>query len=292
MSFTGPIIIVNFNSAEHLARCLDSIDDHAPDASVLVIDNASTDGSERAATRRPGKVELQRNAENVGFARAVNQGLARTGGDFVMLLNPDCRVCPGAVDALMAHMRAHPRCGIAAPVIVDEDGGIQGSARGDPTMLTGLFGRSTLFTRLFPGSRLTRRNVRVDAAGRGPAAGNVDWVSGACMLARRAALAEIDGFDERYFLYWEDADLCRRMRGRGYEIAYVSGAEVVHYAGRSSRSAQALATRAFHRSAYIYYTTHVARTRIVRGIAWLLLQLRCWWKLRGLAVARESSPAR
>jgi GT2 family glycosyltransferase len=290
MRFTGSVVIVNFNSGEHLAECLKSVAAHAPEARVVVIDNASSDGSERVAEARPDRVALHRNQTNLGFAHGVNQGLALVSGDLVLVLNPDCCLLPGAVELLAAELAKHPDCAIVGPQILNDDGSVQGSARGDPTLLTGLFGRSTLLTRLFPDSPLARRNVRTDAI---PVAGadglEVDWVSGACMLARSEALKGVGGFDERYFLYWEDADVCRRLRHHGYSIRFVPAAHVVHTGGRSSRSAQTLATRAFHRSAYTYYARHVARTRLARALAWLLLTLRCQWKLLGSYVARRLS---
>jgi GT2 family glycosyltransferase len=112
----------------------------------------------------------------------------------------------------------------------------------------------------------------------GNASDDVDWVSGACMMSRRDMLKAVEGFDERYFLYWEDADLCRRLRGRGWSIRYVKNAEVVHQVGQSSRTVQRLAIRAFHDSAYIYYATHVARTRLMRGVARVTLKVRCLLK--------------
>jgi GT2 family glycosyltransferase len=103
------------------------------------------------------------------------------------------------------------------------------------------------------------------------------------MLARRDALAAVGGFDERYFMYWEDADLCRRLRERGFSIKYVPGASAVHRVGHSSRTARRQSLRAFHDSAYLYYTTHVARGPFdpKRWIARVLLTVRCWWKLTG-----------
>jgi N-acetylglucosaminyl-diphospho-decaprenol L-rhamnosyltransferase len=105
-------------------------------------------------------------------------------------------------------------------------------------------------------------------------------VSGACMMARRRALEAVGGFDERYFLYWEDADLCRRLRDRGFTTRYVPDTCVVHSVGGSSRSVRVLAVRAFHRSAYRYYASHVARSRVQQAFAWILLQARCHWKLQ------------
>jgi N-acetylglucosaminyl-diphospho-decaprenol L-rhamnosyltransferase len=290
MSFPGAIVIVNFNSGRSLEECLDSIVEHASGARVLVVDNASSDGSEAAAERAGTgttnvHVALQRNRENVGFAKAVNQGLARTSGELLLLLNPDCRLLAGAVEMLRTELAAHPECAIVAPVVLDDDGTAQGNVRGDPNILTGLFGRSALLRRMFPGSGVARRNVRTEDE----ASGEADWVSGACMMVRRTALEAVGGFDERYFLYWEDADVCRRLRVRGHTIRYVRDARVVHRTGQSSRSAPALATQAFHQSAYVYYATHVARTRVMRALAWGLLRARCRWKLRVVG-NRSDSP--
>jgi N-acetylglucosaminyl-diphospho-decaprenol L-rhamnosyltransferase len=280
MSFSGSIIIVSFNSGECLTRCLESIEAHAPAANVIVIDNASTDESTGSAALRRDGVTLLVNPRNMGFARAVNQGLAAASRHLVMVLNPDCYLLPGAADRLEEELGRYPECAIAGPRILNDDGSVQGSARGDPTLFTGFFGRTTLLTRLFPNSRLARHNVRTDIA-RVTNGGSfsVDWVSGACMMARREALTAVGGFDERYFLYWEDADLCRRLRNKGHSTRYVPSCTIVHSVGVSSRGARTLATTAFHQSAYTYYATHVARTVAGRGLAWTLLKLRCRLKL-------------
>ena len=280
MSFRGAVIIVSFNSGACLARSLASIAAHAPGARVVVIDNRSTDGSTRHPTLQDPRVELHVNQHNVGFARGVNQGLATVSTEYVLILNPDCYLRSGVVETLEDELARHPECTIAGPQILNDDGSVQGSARGDPTIFTGLFGRSTLLTRLFPRSRLARQNVRTDAdqVTRGESFA-VDWVSGACFMARRETLAAVGGFDERYFLYWEDADLCRRLRNAGHTMRYVPSATVVHSGGVSSRGARTLATQAFHESAYTYYATHVARSPIARAVARVLLTLRCRWKL-------------
>lgn len=283
------IVVVNFNSGAHLGKCLQSIAECAPRAAVIVVDNASCDGSERAAAADVGRVTLLRNHANLGFAKAVNQGLAASQSPLVMLLNPDCLLLPGVVSALEAELGTHRDCAIAAPAILNDDGTIQGNLRGDPTIWTGLFGRTTLLTRLVPRSRLSRRNV--PTASGTPLSGasvSADWVSGACVLARREALEAVGGLDERYFLYWEDADLCRRLRLRGYTTRYVPAGRVVHRVGGSSQSARGLAIRAFHQSAYTYYATHVARGTMSRGVARLLLAARCQWKLWATGAARQS----
>jgi GT2 family glycosyltransferase len=277
MSTLTTAIIVSFNSAECLPSCLDSIASHAPDMHIVVVDNASSDGSADIAATVGAHVEVVRNASNIGFGRAVNQGLSATASEFILVMNPDCCLQSGAVGHLVAELDAHPECAIVGPQLLNLDGGIQGSARGDPTWATGLFGRSTLLTRLLPDSSLARRNVRTLGLDSDDSF-EPDWVSGACLLARRAALTARGGFDARYFLYWEDADLCRRLRKHGHTIRYAPAAKVTHAGGRSRDSAQALATQTFHRSAYTYYATHVATSRIDAAAAWCVLELRSRFK--------------
>jgi GT2 family glycosyltransferase len=275
-------ILVNYNAGGELALALQSIADDLAERSweAVVVDNASSDGSVDAVARFAGHARVLRNHENVGFARGVNQGLAATSGPAVLIMNPDCRLLPGAFGALSRELDASDRVALVGPRMLNPDGSAQGSARGDPDMLTGLFGRTTLMRRALPRLAVSRRNVVTDAAVDG-ASVEVDWVSGACMLARRSALLQVGGFDERYFLYWEDADLCRRLRGQGYRIRYVPRGTAVHRVGHSSRDARSSAIRAFHQSAYLYYSTHVAPTASPKRLAaWVLLAARCWLKLQ------------
>jgi GT2 family glycosyltransferase len=280
------VIIVNYNSGRHLAECLNSLDAglHGFTWEVVVVDNASIDGSETVAEKEDLKtrVRLVRRPSNTGFAAAANLG-ARTGAvNLLLFMNPDCLAAPGFMDPLIDELDTHPRAAAVAPCVFNEDGSPQGNARGDPTMMTGLFGRSTLLSRLFPSARLARRNVLLSES---RAAASVDWVSGSCVLVRREAFDGIGGFDERYFLYWEDADLCRRLRNAGWSIRFRPDATVVHLGARSSRTVKPLAIRAFHRSAYLYYTTHVAPSRLSarRWLAGALLFAR--WGIN-LLVAR------
>lgn len=277
-------IVVNYNAGDELREALGSIARELGGRpwEGFVVDNASQDGSAAIAHEFAPHVTLIANAANVGFGRGVNQGLARARAPFVLIMNPDCHLQPGAVTALEDELGHHPRCAIAGPRILDPDGSVQGSARGDPDMFTGFFGRSTALRRLLPWLPVARRNVVDTSVPAGGASRAVDWLSGACVLARRDALAQAGGFDERYFLYWEDADLCRRLRARGYEVRYVPAAAAVHRVGHSSRTARAPSVRAFHQSAYLYYATHVAPGALnpKRPLARALLALRCWWVLR------------
>jgi N-acetylglucosaminyl-diphospho-decaprenol L-rhamnosyltransferase len=278
------IIIVNYNGGEHLARCLRSL---APaldgpdtvDWQAIVVDNASQDGSEREALTHGPRVRLVRSEKNVGFASAVNHAAAATPDDLLLLLNPDAELAAGVVSSLIDELERFPECAIIGPGILNEDGSLQGSARGDPTVLTGLFGRAGRLTRMFPDSTLARRNVLAPELPPGETSREVDWVSGACMLIRRAAFDRCGGFDADYFLYWEDADLCRRLRALGCTIRYAPGLRVRHTIGQSSRTARPLAIRAFHASAFRYYRKHMARGPFDTGLARAILAARREWLL-------------
>ena len=274
-------ILVNYNAGGELARALRSIADEMVGRSweAFVVDNASSDGSGASVADFAPMVQLVQNTANVGFSRGVNQGVAASTAPLVLIMNPDCRLVAGAVATLRSVLDARPDCAIVGPRILNPDGSVQGSARGDPDMLTGLFGRTALLGRLVPFLPVAKRNVVAEEAIRsGEQSVVVDWLSGACMLARRTALEQVGGFDERFFLYWEDADLCRRLRSHGHHVRYVPSATAIHRVGQSSRTARTFAIRAFHRSAYLYYATHVAPAPLnpKRALARALLNTRCW----------------
>jgi GT2 family glycosyltransferase len=277
--------MVNYNAGDELRLALQSVASELVDSAweAVVVDNASSDGSIGAVAEFAPRARVIQNSTNVGFGRGVNQAVAATSGALVLIMNPDCRLEAGALAALRGILEQHDRCALVGPRILDPDGAVQGSARGDPDMFTGLFGRTATLRRLLPALGVSRRNVVTDAAvPAGASSTVVDWVSGACMLVRRDAFDRIGGFDERYFLYWEDADLCRRLRRAGFEVRYVPGAAAMHRVGQSSRTAQGAATRAFHESAYLYYATHVAPrpSDPRRPLARALLALRCRWTLQ------------
>jgi hypothetical protein len=292
---------VDYNAGPELRHALQSIADELAGETweAIVVDNASSDDSGAIVAEFAPQARLVRNEENVGFARGVNQGLAVAASPLVLIMNPDCRLVAGAFETLKQELGKRESTAVVGPRILDPDGSNQGNARGDPDMLTGLFGRTTLLRRVLPGLTISKRNVVGDEVLReGHASIRVDWLSGACMLARRDALVAVHGFDERYFLYWEDADLCRRLRAAGYQVRYVPGATAVHRVGHSSRRARSSAIRAFHESAYLYYETHVApggsqmpfarrvRRRLKRMLARLILAARC-----RLHVHRSRHPA-
>ncbi len=289
------VVIVNFNTGPHLQRCLESLTSHLERPyEAVVVDNASTDGSADCVGQFGDAVRLLTNRTNAGFARAVNRGVRDTHAPFVLLLNPDAQISPASVALLLYELRAQPACAVISPAVLNEDGSFQGNARGDMTLSTGLFGRTTLLSRWLPDAREARRNViRGAEVPEGVTSVPVDWVSGACWLIRREAFERAGGFDEGYFLFFEDADLCRRLRQQGYEVRYMPSVRLTHVGGQSSLSidARRRAIREFHRSAYRYFRAHVPSGGHVLGrcVGWLLLRLRCWMLLAGTwRAARET----
>ena len=278
------LIVVNFNTGMLARKCVETAaaDLEGLDWDAIVVDNASSDGSV-ALLRGLARTRVIANARNAGFGAAVNQAARVTDAPLLWLLNPDCEVVPGAFAALRQTLERHPECAIAAPRLLNADGSVQASARGEPTAWTGLFGRHSLLTRFFPASRMARRNLPAqDLVDASVESAEVDWVMGAAMLIRRAAFERVGGFDERYFLYWEDADLCRRLRDAGLTTRYVPQAIVRHPGGASADTVSAFATRAFHDSAYRYYATHVVPSpwHPARWLARVALPLRAWWRSR------------
>lgn len=280
------IIIVNYNSTDHLLRCLASLrtalDGRFP-ARIFVQDNASGDGVERVSCFFP-EVKLHINPENIGFGKAVNQALKQGNGECVVLLNPDACVTDVFFETALAFMERYPRTGIMGPKILDNDGTLQNSARAFPTPLTAFFGRSSFLSRRFPKNPFTCRNLpSLQSDGKTPM--KVDWVSGACMVVRRQAIMETGLFDERFFMYWEDADWCRRMWKQGWEVIYYPRTLVYHYVGGSSEKKCFRAALEFHKSAYRLFSKYLPsafgffKPLVIGGLAMrlfmvILLQLR------------------
>lgn len=240
-------VIVNYASWPHTLRCVESLLG-AGDPEIVVVDNDREEPPEL-----PEGVRLLRNPENLGFARACNRGLRTSSGEIVVFVNPDVIVERDFFERLGEFFRGAPQAGVAGPRIVDGTGALQLSARREVNLASGLLGRTSLLTRAFPKSRLVRRMF--PAAGEPGAPVAVDWVSGACLAARREVLEELGGFDERFFMYFEDADLCRRARQAGWKVFYLPRVQVVHHTGASSGDRTRAILR-LHKSAFLYHRKH------------------------------------
>jgi N-acetylglucosaminyl-diphospho-decaprenol L-rhamnosyltransferase len=240
------IVTVNYGSWLYTLECIDSLYRTGyENFEVVIVDN----GWEKPP-EIPQPVRLIRNLENVGFARACNQGIVASRGEYVVFINPDTVVEKDFFESLEKLFAEYPSVGVIGPRIVDDEGNLQLSARKELNFISGLLGRTSLLTRLFPKNSLVRRLF--PAAGEHTAPTEVDWISGACMAVRRRTLEEIGPMDKRFFMYFEDADLCRRAREAGWLVYYLPQIEVLHHTGASTH-AKPRAIWNLHRSAFLYH---------------------------------------
>jgi GT2 family glycosyltransferase len=252
-------VIVSYRSRELLRDCLAALYEHAPQAAmrVYVVDNASGDGSVEMVREEFPEAEGIAAGGNLGFGRATNVGVRAGNGDYVLTLNPDTRVTSGALDRLIAVLDDRPEAAAAGPRLELPGGGVDhAAARAFPTVL-GTLGHFTGLARRgrVPASLALYRAVPEEA-------GPVDLVCGACMLVRRSALDEVGAFDEGYWMYMEDIDLCYRLAQAGWKTWYEPEARVVHLKGGTvggRRSARLVYS--FHLGMARFYRTHYAPRR-------------------------------
>jgi len=251
------VIIVSYNVRELLLRCVDSAlaQDLGPhDVEVIVVDNASEDDSADAVRRRFPEVQVIDMGGNFGFSRAVNRGAKEARGDRLLLLNPDARLGPGALAALDRRLRGVPWCGAVGARQVDSQGFFQ-LAVGPKVGLTRELGRKLVQSRL---DRSDGRMARwLDARLSKP--GPVPWAAASCLLVTRDAFAAVEGFDEEFFLYFEDIDFCLRLGQRGYSIWYDPSVTVVHERGRSAARVRGEAAQAYRESQRRFWQKHGRR---------------------------------
>ena len=230
------VVIVNWNVKELLRQCLASVQAEAtelpPDAvEILVVDNASSDGSQAMLREEFPDVRLLANAENRGFSAACNQAIAQSSGEAILLLNPDAALMPGALTSLIDHLEHHAQVAAVGPRLLNPDGSIQSSRRRFPSLTTA-FLESTIIQSYFPHLSHLRRYYCQDITE--DREQEVDWLTGACLLLRRRSWEEVGPFDQRFFLYFEELDWCLRAKKAGWRIAYLPHAEAVHHGGQSS----------------------------------------------------------
>lgn len=253
---TISIVVVSYNARVHLENCLASLFAAPPAAphDIIVVDNASTDGSADAVRARWPSVPIIARGTNAGFAAANNEGIRATSGELVLLLNNDTIAGPGAIDALAGRLLAHPSAAVAGPRIVDADGAPELSFGPMIGPLAEL--RQKLVMRLHarrfgPVTRWVERATRREQY--------VDWVSGAALLVRRPDAEAAGLLDERFFLYTEDVDFCAAQRARGRRVLFTPAAEIVHLRGRSRATAPRAMNVHYRRSHLAFYEKHHPR---------------------------------
>jgi GT2 family glycosyltransferase len=241
------IIIINRNTKDLLIQCLTSIPQMIEGfkIEILVVDNGSQDRSGSEVKKGFPFVRLIENDQNLGFARAVNQGLQKASGGYVLLLNPDTQVKNGTIERLMSFMDAHPNAGISGAQLLNSNGSKQNSIANFPSLATELLNKSLLrwlFPERFPGKERIYSEPK-----------DVDSVIGACMIVRRDAWDQVGLLDEGYFLFLEETDWCYRMKRAGWKIYHVPDAEVYHFQGKSAEKEKKRARVEYFRSRYRFF---------------------------------------
>lgn len=253
-------IIVNYNDRAHLEDCLTSLKASAQglNLEILVVDNNSQDGSPEFIEKKFPEARLIRNKENRGFSKANNQAIRESGGDFILFLNTDTVLCEDAIKQLLEEMRADPRVGALGPALLREPGVFQVS-----------FGRKVDFFSEVLQKCLLNPYYRIMLKRR-PKKRDVGWLSGACLLTRRNILNEVGLFDENFFLYFEDIDLCFRIKKSGWKLAYFPQAKVFHRGGVTTAPLKFSSRMEYRKSQLYFYQKHNSK------ISLFLLRLYLW----------------
>jgi len=274
------IIIVNFNDKSHLENCLPSIEENAQtmEVEILLVDNNSSDGSQEFITQNYPQVKLILNEENVGFAKANNRGFRESKGEFLLFLNTDTVIQPNALSLLLEELRASPRVGAIGPALIRGENAYQVS-----------FGRrvsfaSEVFQKFFlnPFYIFRLKNVRRKK--------EVGWLSAACFMIRREVLEDVGLFDENFFLYFEDIDLCYRIRKEGWNLLFFPQVRVFHRGGASTGQDKISSRFEYRRSQLYFYQKHNSRVSLFTLRFYFLLNfcfLQLWGYLKGKEYRRS-----
>jgi len=251
------VVIVSWNVRALLERCLSSLqkchEQGRLECEIIVVDNASSDGSAQMVSQCFPAVRLIASDSNLGFARGNNMGVAHSSGRYILLLNPDTEVLDDALSAMFVYMEHHSDVGALGPQLLFADGRVQNSRRRFPTLATAVL-ESTMLQQWFPRHRVLSDYYVQDRGD--DEEQDVDWLVGACLLIRRQAWEQVGPLDERFFMYSEELDLCRRLKDAGWRVVFIPGARVVHHEGQSSRQVVPERHIYFQSSKVLYFQKH------------------------------------
>jgi GT2 family glycosyltransferase len=252
------VIIVSWNAKSFLFKCLESVlaQRLSDDVEVIVVDNASTDGSPAAVRERFPTVKLICNTDNYGFAKANNIGIRATQGEYLLLINSDVVVSPGCFDKMFAFMENHTDVGVLGPKILGSNGQVQRSCMGYPS-LWNTFARALALDTLFPSSKLFGGQLLT--FWRHDEIRSVGVINGCFWMVRKSAMDEVGLLDERFFIYGEDLDWCKRFNDGGWKVTFFPEAEALHYGGASSANSPVRFYLEMQRAQYQYWTKHHSR---------------------------------
>ena len=259
------VLIVNYNDRENLSRCLNSLANCIKEIpyEVIVVDNNSADGSQDFIRKNYPDVKLFMNEENVGFSKANNRGLRECRGEYILLLNSDTVMMPGAIEILIKELQSNPGLGAVGPALLQEEDKFQVSFGRRVSFLPELLQKGFLnhfYRRWLRNSRMTRR---------------VGWLSAACLLSPYSVLQEAGFFDEKFFLYFEDIDLCVRIKKSGYDLLFQPLARVYHVGGATTSNMKWLSRFNYRKSQLYFYRKHNSKTAnfMLRFYLWLIFRL-------------------
>jgi GT2 family glycosyltransferase len=255
------VVIVSWNAKSFLLQCIESVlrqspRDHRKQIEVIVVDNASSDGSPEAVRDNAPAVKLICNGGNDGFAKGNNIGIRASIGEYLFLINSDVVVSDGCFDKLVRYMDAHPEIGMLGPKIVGSDGKVQRSTMGLPSLWNTLC-RALALDSLFPRSRLFGGHLMTFL--KHDVTRPVEVINGCFWVVRRSAMEQVGLLDERFFMYGEDVDWCKRFNDGGWKVVFFSEVEVLHYGGASSSNAPVKFNIEMQRANYQYWTKHHSR---------------------------------
>lgn len=260
------IIIINYNVKEFLQNLLQSIEKASSNISneIIIIDNASDDGSVEVIKEKFHSIRLIENKNNIGFGRANNQGLEYAKGKYILFINPDCIVSEDTFDKMISFFELHPDCGLAGCKILNSDGSLQLACRRSFPGPWTSFTKVTGLSNLFPNSKIfARYNLTYLDENR---IYEVDAVSGSFLMLRKEAYEQVGGFDEQFFMYGEDLDLCYRIQKAGFKVYYVPDTQIIHYKGESTKRSNLDETKLFYDAMHKFVKKHLSSFPIVEII--------------------------
>lgn len=272
MSAKLAIVIVSYETREYLSRCLASIERNAPPFpfEMIVVDNASTDGSPEMVRSRFPAARLLANEDNRGYGPACNQGWRASGSEYVLLMNSDAEVLPGTLEKVVGALEARPLAGVLVPLFVNGEGEVIQMSWGWKPLFWGEILQRQLTPRTLERNGWRRRLVHwLQRRER-----TADIVCGAAMTFRRQALEQIGGMDEEYVLYLEDSDVCARLWRAGWQVVFWPGARMVHHLGKSSASRPGRVALLYRQSQLLFYRKH--GSALDRALVQLYLRLKFW----------------
>jgi hypothetical protein len=248
------IVIVSWNVRSYLLDCLKSISDSRPSCSyeIWVVDNVSTDGTCAAVCEQYPQVHLIANKENAGFARANNQAMRQCSGKTILLLNPDTKVHPGALDSLVNFLHEHPQAGAAGSCLLNPDGSLQPACYPFPTLTREAW-------RMFHLDRLKAYGVYDSANWDTNSPRSVDVLQGTSLALRHEALNQVGLLDEAFFIYTEEVDLCYRLHKAGWQRYWVPQSKVVHYGGQSTQQVARAMFVSLYKTKVHFFRKHYGR---------------------------------